>query len=52
MKTLNAENQALNGQPINDELHELISAIVGPAKGLLVNTGNPAELPGDTSVEE
>ena len=52
MKTLNAENQALNGQPINDELRELISAIVGPAKGLLVNTGNPAELPGDTPVEE
>jgi hypothetical protein len=52
MKTLNAENQALNGQPINDELRELISAIVGPAKGLLVNTGNPAELSGDTSVEE
>lgn len=51
MKTLNAENQALNGQPINDELRELISAIVGPAKGLLVNTGNPAELPSETPAE-
>ena len=43
MKTLNAENQALNGQPINDELRELISAIVGPAKGLLVNTTGAGE---------
>ena len=43
MRTLNAENQALNGQPINDELRELISAIVGPAKGLLVNTTGAGE---------
>ena len=43
MKTLNAENQALNGQPINDELRELISAIIGPAKGLLVNAAGAGE---------
>lgn len=36
MKTLNAENQALNGKPMNDEIRELVSALVGPAKGLLV----------------
>lgn len=37
MKTLNVENEALNGKPFNDEIRELISSIVGPAKGLLVN---------------
>lgn len=37
MKTLDVENQALNGQSINDELRNLISSIAGPAKGLLVN---------------
>lgn len=44
MKTLDAENQALNGQDFNGEIRDLIGALVGPAKGLLVNTGsdNPA----------
>lgn len=37
MKMLNAENEALNGKPINDELRDLVASIVGPAKGLLVN---------------
>lgn len=47
MKTLNVENEALNGQDFNGELRDLIGALVGPAKGLLVNSapdgnGNPA----------
>lgn len=37
MKTLNIENEALNGKPFNEELSNLISSLVGPAKGLLVN---------------
>ncbi len=37
MKTLNAENEALNGKPFNDEVRELVASLVGPAKGLLVN---------------
>lgn len=41
MKTLNAENEALNGQSINDELSNLVGSIVGPAKGLLVNQETP-----------
>lgn len=35
MKMLNAENQALNGQPINDEVRGLMESIFGPVKGLL-----------------
>lgn len=35
MKTLNAENQALNGKPFNDEVSDLVKAIVGPMKGML-----------------
>lgn len=38
MKTLNVENQALNGQPINDEIRELVASIAEPIKGLLSNT--------------
>ena len=41
MKTLNAENEALNGQSINDELSNLVGSIVGPAKGLFVNQETP-----------
>lgn len=41
MKTLNVENEALNGQSINDELSNLVGSIVGPAKGLLVNQETP-----------
>ena len=37
MKVLNAENQALNGKGINEEIHDLVDNAVGPAKGLLVN---------------
>lgn len=37
MKMLNAENQALNGKPFNDEVRGLVGAVVEPAKGLLVN---------------
>lgn len=35
MKTLNAENQALNGQSFNDELNGLVSSIAEPIKGVL-----------------
>lgn len=58
MKTLNVENEALNGKPFNDEVRELVSALVGPAKGLLVNettvvegTEAPAENLPEASVE-
>ena len=37
MKTLNVENNALNGKPINDEIHDLVDSVAGPMKGLLVN---------------
>ena len=37
MKVLNAENQALNGKGINEEIHDLVDSAVSPAKGLLVN---------------
>lgn len=38
MKTLNAENEALNGKPINEEIKNLVSSFVEPAKGILSNT--------------
>ena len=37
MKTLNVENEALNGRPLNDEVRALVDSLLGPAKGLLVN---------------
>ena len=37
MKSLNVQNEALNGRPFNEEIHELVDSTVGPAKGLLVN---------------
>lgn len=40
MKTLNAENQALNGKSINDEIEGLVESVAGPMKGLLVNSDN------------
>lgn len=40
MKTLNAENQALNGKSINEEVHDLVEAVAGPVKGLLATSGN------------
>lgn len=38
MKLLNAENQALNGRPFNEETSDLVGGLVGPVKGLLVNS--------------
>lgn len=38
MKTLNIENNALNGQPINDEVNGLVKSIANPIKGVLSNT--------------
>lgn len=40
MKTLNVENQALNGQSINDEVRGLVESIAEPVKGLLSTTTN------------
>ena len=53
MKTLDVENQALNGQSFNGELRDLIAALTEPAKGLLVNQVNeaPAKLPEETVAE-
>jgi uncharacterized membrane protein YqiK len=57
MKTLNAENNALNGRPINDELEGLVTSVVKPIKGLLstsettnITTSEDKELPsGETN---
>lgn len=44
MKTLNAENQALNGKPINEELQQLIASMAEPLKGVISNSpAAPAE---------
>jgi hypothetical protein len=43
MKMLNAENQALNGKSINDEISGLVGAVAEPMKGMLVNTDNKSE---------
>ena len=37
MKTLNAENEALNGRSINEEVESLVGSIAGPVKGLLAS---------------
>ena len=37
MKTLDAQNNALNGRPVNDEIRGLVESVVGPMKGLLVS---------------
>ena len=37
MKTLNAENQALNGKSINDELNGLVDSVASPVKGILAS---------------
>ena len=39
MKTLNAENQALNGQSFNGELKDLVQSLVGPVKEALQPAG-------------
>lgn len=41
MKTLNVENQALNGQPFNSELNGLVQSIVGPLRDALSGDNNP-----------
>lgn len=53
MRTLNAENQALNGKPFNDELNGLVKSVLDPAKGILATTVNtPAGVPsGNNTVE-
>lgn len=53
MRTLNAENQALNGKPFNDELNGLVKSVLDPAKGILATTVNtPAGVPsGNNAVE-
>ena len=35
MKTLDVENQALNGKSFNEELNALVAAIADPVKGVL-----------------
>lgn len=37
-KTLNVENNVLNGKDINNEIRKIIASIAEPSKGLLVNT--------------
>lgn len=38
MKTLDVQNQALNGQSFNNEVNDLVAAIAGPIKGMLATT--------------
>lgn len=40
MKTLNVENQALNGQSFNDEINGLVKSIAEPIKGILATETN------------
>jgi hypothetical protein len=42
MKTLDAENNALNGRPATEEFRGLVESIVGPMKGLLVSKDSGA----------
>lgn len=43
MKTLNAENQALNGKSINEEVESLVGSIAGPMKGMLIDASGSKE---------
>ena len=43
MKKLDVENQALNGRSFNEELSGLVSSVVTPAKGLLVDNSTKVE---------
>lgn len=56
MKTLNVENEVLNGQSFNDEARGLIESLFGPIKGLLssnvVENAIPEKTETDTSVVE
>lgn len=55
IKTLNVENEALNGKNMNDSISEVVSAIAGPLKGLgLLSTDNSTEttvVNGDTTAK-
>ena len=43
MKKLDVENRALNGKSFNEELSGLVSSVVTPAKGLLVDNSTKVE---------
>lgn len=49
MKTLNAENKALNGKSINEELEGLVGSVAKPMKGMLVNQETTKNLPEEKS---
>jgi flotillin len=49
MKTLNVENNALNGKSFNEEVQDLVGSIAGPLKGLLVNNGEAPLIPEETT---
>lgn len=54
MKTLNVENEALNGRPFNDEVRNFVESAVGPVKGMLSTseTTNINTIPVDASASE
>lgn len=47
MKSLDAQNMALNGRPVNDEFRDLVGALAGPVKGLLSHSENNTTVVGD-----
>ena len=49
MKTLNAENKALNGKSINEEIEGLVGSVAKPMKGMLVNQETTKNLPEEKS---
>lgn len=51
MKTLNAENEALNGKSFNEEVNALVTAFAEPIKGLLSSSTTINAAPGATLVE-
>lgn len=52
MKTLDVQNQALNGRPFNEEVNNLVGAVVSPMRGLLVNQETPnADAPAENVSE-
>ena len=58
MKTLNVENQALNGKSFNEELNDLVKSVAEPIKGLLsanttvVNKADPPQGESTSGLEE
>ena len=50
MKVLNVENEALNGQPFNNEVEGLVKSIAGPVKGIL--SSNTDALQDDSSEDK